>query len=352
VRTIWSYTPPPGVDFLPTIGLMDIDLARHGVGVDAGWVILTPRFRTSRNLVLLLSADGRSPTLVAKIARRPDRGQTLQSEARALRALESSARSLHGSVPSLIAIHDVAGQTVLVETALDGQLIDRGRIRREPGDWIDRVNAWLLELPAATDTEGWWADLVRDPLAEYVAATGDHPEAAELAGRTMTALEPLRHAEMARVFEHGDVSHPNLLELRGGRIGIVDWEEATPAGLPLHDLCFFLGYVSFSIHNPRTPAEHPAAFDRLISARDGSAASALRRHAAVRGVGAELLGPLILACWARYAAGLAGRVDSASADAAARPDPDASRGWLLVNRYYHLWRYALEQQDRLGQLLR
>ena len=64
-------------------------------------------------------------------------------------------------------------------------------------------------------------------------------------------MQPLRAASVPRVFEHGDLSHPNLIWLPTGRVGVVDWELAEEEGFPLHDLSFFLAFRD--VRAPQVP---------------------------------------------------------------------------------------------------
>lgn len=59
-------------------------------------------------------------------------------------------------------------------------------------------------------------------------------------------MAPLRSMQLPLVFEHGDLSYPNLLLLPTGEPGVLDWELANPDGLPACDLFLFLTYVAFS----------------------------------------------------------------------------------------------------------
>jgi aminoglycoside phosphotransferase (APT) family kinase protein len=155
-------------------------------------------------------------------------------------------------------------------------------------------------------------------------------------------LEPLRLASIPPVFEHGDLSHPNLLLLRDGRLGVLDWELARPRGLPVHDLAFFLGSVALARARGSSRAEEVAAFEAAFLGRDAWARRVLERHAATLDIPRALLAPLVLACWARYACRLLARV---SGDVAGTHDVAQT---LSFYPYHDFWHRTVEMFDRLA----
>ena len=111
--------------------------------------------------------------------------------------------------------------------------------------------------------------------------------------RTARLLGTLDDVAVPTVLEHGDLAPPNLLRLRNGGLGVVDWEVADPAGLPLGDLLFFAAFVvdqGRTSHVPPGPAGLPPALGALIE-----------RQAAHLGIDAALIPALRLTMWARWA---------------------------------------------------
>ena len=80
--------------------------------------------------------------------------------------------------------------------------------------------------------------MVELPLLELSSGLAPDAPEVELVARTLEGLEPLRDAAVPTVAEHGDLTHPKLIRLRDGRIGVVDWELAEIEGLAGSDLCF------------------------------------------------------------------------------------------------------------------
>ncbi|HEY6608744.1 MAG TPA: phosphotransferase, partial [Candidatus Limnocylindria bacterium] len=162
-----------------------------------------------------------------------------------------------------------------------------------------------------------------------------------LVGRTREALGPLERQAPPAVFEHGDLSHPNLVVRDEGGLGVLDWELARPDGLPLHDLCFFLGYVALA-----TVGEEGDPFEglvRVLGHPTWGAAAALHSEAARLGIDREAIPGLVIACWARAFAGLADRLAGGAAGGV--------DGQLSRSRYHRLWEGAVDRQGQLVALL-
>jgi hypothetical protein len=146
------------------------------------------------------------------------------------------------------------------------------------------------------------------------------------------------------VFEHGDPSDPNLLTLKNGDAGVVDWELAQSNSLPLVDAIFFLTYVAFSRRRARRPAEYLTAFQEAFFGPSAWAAPYLLRYARNLGLRQESLTPLFVLCWVRYLTKLMGRL----APRKGQPLPSETVAWLRANRYYALWQYSVEHAHELN----
>ena len=312
-----------------------LEASRERFGLDpaAGplsCLFLTPRFRASASVIVLVTA-GRDPAprLVVKLPRRRDLDDGLAREAAGLAAAAGRGLDRDGSAPRLV-VHErspaLGGWPVLVETALAGPALRPSVVRRRPGPTVAAVEAWLLGLAEGAErrrADERVARLLAGPL-EPLARIGT-PERA-LVERTLEVCRPLDTAVLPVVLEHGDLSHPNLIALGGGRVGAVDWELAEPGGLPLQDLVFVLAYVAGARRRARTPADHEAA----VRADEADTAARLRRHAASLGVPEALVAPLVAACWARQTASTWRRTGE--------EDP----AWLRSSRVARLWRRSVE----------
>ena len=231
---------------------------------------------------------------------------------------------------------------MLVETALVGPPMTPRMLRNDPVRRIDAVVSWLMSLPPADGDRRSFVRLVVDPLHTFSESFPEVAGERDLVSRTLEIVQPLSDASLPHVFEHGDLSNPNLILLSSGRVGVVDWELAEEGGFPLHDLSFFLGFATFALRRTPTTEDYVAAFHDAFFGRAGWARSRVLAYAERFELEKAVLAPLFLACWARYTAGLAVRI----ADDPSGLDEDGAT-WVRHNRYYRLWSHALEN---LGDL--
>lgn len=221
-----------------------LGLERFGIPRRPSCVLLTPRFRRSRHVIALVLAERASaPPLVGKLPRRAADAAGLAREAENLRAAGQALSD--DSVPEVLAVEQAHAPPLLLETGLAGVPLSPAALRRDRRHAAGAVAVWLERLALATAFtpvgDAWHERLVRAPL-QSVAAT--MPALRRVVGLTLERSEQLLDVDLPLVFEHGDVCHPNLLLREDGRLGVLDWERAQPAGLPAHDLFFFLAYAA------------------------------------------------------------------------------------------------------------
>jgi aminoglycoside phosphotransferase len=240
-----------------------LDAHRDELGLDArgvppapGCVVLTPRFHRSRHVITLVFGErGTQPMLVAKSPRLAHDADRLAHEAAMLEAADRATARSGTAAPVLLAYDRSLRWPLLLETALPGRPLSPAAVRRDPRGTVGRVAGALGALAEATARmapPGWYASLIEQPLAAL--AIGGTEATAVLVETTLRVLEPLRGARLPLVLEHGDVSHPNLLLLPDGRVGLLDWERAQDGGLPVSDLLFFLSYAARAQHQEREEA--------------------------------------------------------------------------------------------------
>ena len=272
------------------------------------WTLITPGFRASRHVVLLM---GRRHVL--KVARHAG-DRSVEHEAQVLRA---AAGRPGARVPDVIAVDDVGGHRVLVETRVPGRDLTPSRVRRAPEAYAGLVAAWLRQLSTgpAPMIESWRRQLVDEPIAELRALGSGAIEPA-LLQQADGLMGGLRSAPgLIRAIEHGDVGDPNLLVDADGRLGVIDWELGRTDGVALLDLLFALGYFAGASARARDAAEHAEAWERVVLRPGGWGHALLRREAAAIGLDALLIRPLLILCWVRQLARLAARVGGGPAAA-------------------------------------
>jgi hypothetical protein len=209
-------------------------------------------------------------------------------------------------VPEVLALR-AAPAPALVESALDGVVIASREIRASRGAGLAEVEAWTRALAGPSSRprvplRSLWGPALERVLAELDRSTpGETPRVGSvgvvgLAERTARALDALAEVVVPAVLEHGDLAPPNLLRLKGGRLGVVDWEVADPAGLPLGDLLFFAAFAAFAASDGRGGVD-PGAIPLLPAAARGT----IERQAAHLEIAPTLIPALTVAMWARWA---------------------------------------------------
>jgi hypothetical protein len=238
---------------------------------------------------------------VGKLPRLAGDGGALASEARNLRAVE---RALPGgdtgTVPSVVAFDGDPAYPLLLEKALVGRALSPAAVRGDRDRIVGAVEAWLRRLGAATAArprdEDWYERLVSEPLRELARAPGQTAAVQEMVARTLGAAEVLRAWDLPLVFEHGDFCHPNLVLLADGRVGVLDWERADPAGLPAYDLLCFLAYAAWTRRRVR---DREAGMRAAFFGRRSWAWRAAERYTDSLGIDRVLLAPLLAVSCAR-----------------------------------------------------
>jgi len=308
-------------------------------------VLLTPRFRASRHVVfLMVDPKTAEPVLVAKVARLSGDTDQSEREAENLRAAHAAAPGGFASIPRLLACEPHRGHMVLLETALAGTALDPASMRagftRKVAavcDWLGDFQALHRQLETGTHTLDALIEDTEDTLLR-----GLGPDLAGLPlDRTRAAVEELR-ASVGPAFEHGDLSHPNLLELPSGEVGVLDWELADPQGLPASDLFMFLTYAAQARGRARNERSRKRAFLEAFFSPCAWVGDACDRYARALEIPRQLLRPLFVLGWARCLAQLVQRLEL---DRTGSPT-DGTR-WVQQHRYFEYWRYGTEHLQEL-----
>ena len=315
-------------------------------------VMLTPRFRASRHVVfMVLSVRKPYPVLVAKVPRLGDRSTSLTREAAAIETIQKMRPGGFDSIPHLVAFEEYHGYPILIETALNGPLLDPPRVRRDLDGACELALDWLTDLPRTPAAEAgpdWYRERVTQPLQAFAGAFPLNVKEEQLLIQTQELIAPLQQAELAPIVEHGDVSHPNLIALHAQNLGVVDWELAETDGIPACDLFFFLTYAAFAQDDARTKRDFISPFSEAFFGPDAWAVPYEQQYAQRMQIAVEHLTPLFVLCWSRYMSKLLLRLyNDDPTPATVEPE---TVSWLRDNRYYGLWRHTLNHLDELGWL--
>ncbi|MGH2521573.1 MAG: phosphotransferase family protein [Anaerolineales bacterium] len=329
-----------------------LELERLGLSGGMSCVMITPRFRASSHVVFLVLAQGQpDPVLVAKVPRLTgvSASNSVKREVSNLRAIQMARPEGFDSIPRVVAFEDYAGRPILVETALVGEPMDRAMIRRDLARCCQSVTRWLIDVQrpgVAANTDGGFRRLVERPLNHFAAAFPLLAEEAQLLKQTWELVAPLNDPALPLVFEHGDLCHPNLFRLKSGELGVVDWELAEPHGLPAYDLFFFLTYAAFAQNSAADNRKCEAAFHKAFFGRSAWARPYVRDYAEQMGLKPHLLTPLFVLTWVRYLSSLLTRLNENDRGGTLGVENLAT--WVRANRYYTLWRHAVDHAGELN----
>lgn len=301
----------------------DLDAARP-------WILLTPRYRASRHVVLLGNLRDGGAQIVVKAARLHGDASTTR-EAGVLAALTAVPEIDRKSIPSVLQGPDVnAPLTGFAMAGIDGERIGRARMRTDPRV-VDLVRGWLRSLVSDTETtSGIDASLTVGPIGTLETAAHDH---GGLSGRVLAALTALSGATLPRTIEHGDVGEPNLLQRPDDGLAVIDWETGRTDGLPLVDLIFALAGIAAARLKAEDPQEHADAVGAALGS-GGWARPIIDEEARRLGLPPDLVPALIVACWARQLTSMAER------QAAVEPLASAAEAAHVLR---HRYRLILEQ---------
>jgi aminoglycoside phosphotransferase (APT) family kinase protein len=329
-----------------------LSLERIGDSDSISSVMLTPRFRSSSNVLFAFLAGGKlEPSLIVKVPRIPGDHDRLQREADNLEKAHAAWNGASDSLPTLVAYEEYAGSQLLVETAQSGQKLSSLLRGGSSQIYVAAVVQWLTEFHQATrapqgENGDWYRHLVEEPLRHLEESLDLSAGEQRLVEQTRELILPLEESEIPLVFEHGDLGPPNILFADGERPGVVDWELALPEGLPAVDLFFFLTLVGFTESGAKSNGEYVSAFRGTFFGQTPWARPHVRRYAESMGLSTESLRALFIVCWCRYVAGLVLRLHD-SDDSAGMLDSVTAQ-WLRSNRYFSLWRHSVEHFSDLN----
>lgn len=331
------------------------DLARYGVTGELSSLVITPRFQASSHVVFMIwSEAAATPVLVAKTPRLQGVTASLHREVTNLRLVQALRPNGFPSVPQVVAYESYYDYPILVETALIGQPMDPAFTSRQRERCCQVMTDWLtaIQQPRGDCGErdtGWFDRLVEEPLRYFRKRVPLSHKEEELLDSTCQLVAPLGTMPLPLVFEHGDLSYPNLMLLPSGEPGVIDWELADPYGLPACDLFLFLTYAAFATHNARAHNSYEAAFQSAFFAPTAWTKPYIRLYAQRLQLPPEALTPLFVLTWLRYIVSQLMRLDAGN-EGGENPITQctpATAQWLRQNRYYTLWDHAVSQAAQL-----
>jgi aminoglycoside phosphotransferase (APT) family kinase protein len=328
-----------------------LQLQKYGNPSQLSALTSTPRFRASAHLLFFVVSEARStPFLVAKVPRISGDNARLDREFENLTHLQSSRPLGFDSVPRIVAYDDYKGNKVLIQTALINQTMRPAVVRKNREICVSNVLTWLIELHQATmmrerQSTSDFHRLVTDHLDRFERHFSMSETEKELVAGTRELANELAPDDLVQVFEHGDLSSPNILMDHEKRVGVVDWELADPRGLPAADFFFFLTYIAFALHRAKSTSKCLEAFQECFFGTDAWAIPHIVAYREKLDLSPKLLKPLFVLCWSRYVTSLVARLCE---DNDAGTLSKESAEWLRDNRYFALWRYTMKHINEIA----
>lgn len=191
------------------------------------------------------------PAFVAKIHRDRESQDRVFNERDVLNFLEKNGGKLSSSVPRLILCEQISNRWVLVQSIIEGRpmhavMDNDGR----PGlsSTVENMHIaanWLAQLHAITrDNIADASKLINKQINTIEEFSGLF-DLSEIEKDYLNKIAVNLSVGLGdRTFvQHGDFCRHNLLITRtsnGMKVGVIDWSDSKPAGLPLYDLFFFL----------------------------------------------------------------------------------------------------------------
>lgn len=324
-----------------------LDLKRFGSISDLESVLITPRFAASAHVVAIyLNRRNGRPVLVVKTPRSAAGVGALSAEASGLREVYRRWPDADGSFPVCLAFESYGDAVFLVETGLDGSSLSAAGVRKHPASSQAAIVEWATTLSERTarpgNLRGATGRLALKPLATWRDASLGDAATRQLVDRTRRIVARLDERVSTLVVEHGDLSAPNLLLDRKGRLQVVDWELAEPNGLPGFDLFFALTFIASALANARTVPEHLAAFEAAFFGEDAWATPHVRHYARRLSIPSQAITPLFVTACSRWATRMSGRLEAAGGS------DQPLVGSSVAGRFAALWLHAVKNETRLG----
>lgn len=329
-----------------------LSLEQFGDPTDLSYIVATPRFRSSSHLVFfVLNGRKADPVLIIKVPRIANDYDRLSREESNLRLLHEKTEGGIDSVPRIIAFEEYEDIRMLVETALPGHKMSSRMKQRPPKSSAEIVVPWLTELHMATREHNpgdsdWFERLIERPFDHIKESIPLSTREVTLMKQTQTVAEQFRDQDLPLVFEHGDLAPPNILLSDKGGIGVVDWELAVPEGLPAVDLFFFLTVAGFSWRGARNNNDYLEVFHETFFEPSAWALGYIRYYAERLELSRDILNGLFILCWSRYVSAIVQRLHEVKTSNGSIADETLQ--WLRSNRYYMLWRHAIEHYEELN----
>jgi hypothetical protein len=295
--------------------------AQHGIDVTARpWTVnFDADYRSQKVMFRVGAAAPDSPDLVIKVTRDPQFSSRLINEYRGLTLLQGLEAAGHAPAPLFAGEH--CGLAVVGETALDGSPFSAATNFTPTCVNLARVIEWALMLgrePARCSTASGVevVDALERLLSQYRQNCAPSATGRAAVERDIAAVAEL--GAVPTVLMHGDLGTWNVLITRDGDVGVLDWENTDPRGLPCWDLAYLI--MSHAQRSQTARGRRFTASSAVAQFEPGSAWHVLLTGACARatsdaGLPPSLAAPLVRLSWVHLAVKSATRRPAGEGDA-------------------------------------
>ena len=212
--------------------------------VEAPTLLLQEKRRGARSSIVIELLDRRSQLVrVAKVALSNGvASESVVREAEAMTCLASAVSSSGADLPAASVVLLPGGCPAILQSPLEGRQVDGLLARGKLGvdvfvsrltDWLERWNR--LTMTIRTIDREW---LEREVLAPAEVVVHRLAGGAGYLERLRVRCAGVEGDAVPLVATHCDLTTSNILDGKGGRLGVVDWESSQEAGLPLRDVIY------------------------------------------------------------------------------------------------------------------
>lgn len=282
-----------------------IDLgAAHGVTFAAfRWSFGPPRGFMSQKVVFQLDRTNDAPAAIVKLTQAARFNERLKAEANAIRSL-ADGPGREFVTPTLLFEATYADRAVVCQTKIDGVPFRHLASRDPRGEAATAGFQAAINLSAITVAQpvpGECGPAMRRLADDLIGLYQPPPDVASGLEQTVARLSRI---DIPTVFMHGDFGVWNLLLDSGHRVGVLDWENADPEGVPLWDLFVFARTLGVFLADVSGIRYTPAVFSQQLLAasplRD-ALFDHIRQYRSVVDIPANAVDDLFVMCWVQQA---------------------------------------------------
>jgi hypothetical protein len=231
---------------------------------DREWSFGPPRGFSSQKVVFLVEGAEGTPEIVVKLTQESRFNRRLQAEANSLRHWAPRSETVSFATPRVLFEGLYHNRLVLGQIALSGRPFravaepdPAGRIVGAGYRAVIDLSTNSVQPTAAGESATALSSLIDDFGKAF------RPPDSTAAAIRATA-DRLGAFELPAVFMHGDLGVWNLLVDPDGRIGILDWENGDPRGMPLWDLFVYSRTLGVFLVDAQGARYSPAVFARQV----------------------------------------------------------------------------------------